>query len=215
MVSGAQHLVAREAAMDRRDFLLTSAPIVGRTKSRTLAACVALVAVMAASGCGGSPPPAAGETAAPAVQPPQASAPKKNACAFVDLPVLTALAGKPLTMLHEIEDTDLTNCEVSDPDNVVVVTVTVRWSGGKEQARANQAAMSMAKQVLNEDDVDILALTGSQQVRGLADKAFYSDIMPSWVLKGDVMVEVIAPLWNSEKTKKTFSSIARKALSQL
>jgi hypothetical protein len=63
--------------------------------------------------------------------------------------------------------------------------------------------------------VDIEELTGSAKVRGLADKAYYSDLMPSWVLKGDVLIEFISPLFNHEQTKGVFMAASKKALSRL
>ncbi len=49
-------------------------------------------------------------------------------------------------------------------------------------------------------------LTGSEQLRGLADKAFYSDVMPSWVLNGDVLIEILSPQFSPDKTKAVFLS---------
>jgi hypothetical protein len=140
---------------------------------------------------------------------------KPNACALIDREDIEAIAGQPLTMLHDILEEDLSACELSDKDGNVLVTITVHWKGGQELARAQKAALSMAKQQLNDEDVDIEELTGSGKVRGLADKAYYSDIMPSWLLKGDVMIEVISPRFNSEKTKKVFLAVAKKALPRL
>ena len=75
--------------------------------------------------------------------------------------------------------------------------------------------MGLAKKLLNTPDVDIAELTGSGSVKGLADQAFYSDVMPSWVLKGDVLVEVISPVWPHDKTSRTFMSVAKSALPNL
>jgi hypothetical protein len=52
-------------------------------------------------------------------------------------------------------------------------------------------------------------------VTGLGDKAYYSDVMPSWVLKGDVLVQVISPQWPREKTMRAFQSVAKSALPKL
>lgn len=141
---------------------------------------------------------------------------KQNACEFVDRAAIETMAGKSLDMMHVIEDTDQTVCELADPqNNIVVFSVTVDWKGGKEMARVEAAAMSMARQMLNDDDTDIMEVTGSEKVRGLADKAFYSDVMPSWILKGDVMIHILAPTFNHENTKKAFLLTAKKALSSL
>jgi hypothetical protein len=39
--------------------------------------------------------------------------------------------------------------------------------------------------------------------------------MPSWVLKGDVMIEVISPRFGREQTKKIFLAVTKTALSRL
>jgi hypothetical protein len=89
------------------------------------------------------------------------------------------------------------------------------WTGGKAQAEAEKAGLAMAKSMLNEKDVDIEALTGSGSVAGLADGAYYSNLMPSWVLKGDVLIKVISPTSGYEQTKRVFLSVAKTALSKL
>ena len=73
----------------------------------------------------------------------------------------------------------------------------------------------MAKQVMNDRTTDIEELTGSEKGRGLADKAFYSDVMASWVLKGDVLIEIVSPQFSPEKTKAVFLAVSGTALSRL
>ena len=185
-----------------------------------------LMAAFAAAACSGPSASAVGSAGSPGADagtPPDqalASAPAqlgtKNACALVDQAKLEGIAGAKLRLLHDIEEEDKTTCELRDASGEpVLVYVTVLWKGGKEQARAEQAALSMAKQALNTGDVDIAELTGSGKVRGLADKAFYSDIMPSWFLKGDVLVQVISPTWPHDKTLATFKAVAASALPRL
>jgi hypothetical protein len=182
-----------------------------------------LLTALAASACSGPSASAGGAPGAAATassEQARASAPaqpgKKNACALVDRAQLEGIAGVKLTLLHDIEEEDKTTCELRDASGEpVLVYVTVQWKGGKDQARAEQAALSMAKQALNTGDVDIAELTGSGKVRGLADKAFYSDIMPSWFLKGDVLVQVISPTWPHDKTLATFKAVAASALPRL
>jgi len=45
--------------------------------------------------------------------------------------------------------------------------------------------------------------------------AQHGDVMPSWVLKGDVLVQVISPLWPHDKTLAAFNAVAKSALPQL
>jgi hypothetical protein len=188
---------------------------------------VIVAALVMGIGCGGAAPPASQAAASPqptaAAQqtPPSTSGaaaqvPRKNACALFDRADIEAIAGGPLETLHDIEEENKTTCEVRQPGkSQVIVYVTVHWTGGKELARINQAGMSMAKQKLNDEDVDIEAITGSEKVRGLADKAYYSDLMPSWLLKNDVMIEILSPGYDHEKTQAVFIAVAKKALTRL
>lgn len=165
------------------------------------------------SACGGG----GAEPASEASTTPGAAAGTKNACALVDKAELEAIAGQPLSMLHNIESDTQTTCEIaaaSDPTTTLVY-VKVYWSGGREVARANQGGMAMARQLLNDKDVDIEELTGSGNVPGLADQAFYSDLMPSWVLKDDVMIEVLSPMFDHEKTHGVFMAVVKKGLPRL
>lgn len=187
-------------------------------------ACMVMVPMIASLlACGGPAADAgaaaqAGAAASAAASPagPAQRARKQNACDLIVREEIERIAGTKVTMLHEIEDTDQSTCEVQDAaSDQVFVYVKVLWKGGKEQARANQAGMSMAAQKLDTADVDIAELTGSGKVRGLADKAFFSDILPSWFLKGDVLVEVISPRWPHDQTLATFNAVARSALPKL
>ena len=180
---------------------------------------LATAAASVAIGCGQQTPASAGPEktaqASPAGAAPAKGQAKQNACALFDREDIEAIAGQPLTMLHDIQEEDQSACELSAKDGTTLLTVTVHWKGGKELARIWGAGLSMAKQALNDEEVDIEELTGSDKVRGLADKAYYSDVMPSWVLKGDIMIEIIAPRFPGEQTKKAFLAVARKALSRL
>jgi len=177
----------------------------------------ALIALLLSVGCGGSAPETEGETApASAAAPAASSAVSHNACALVDREALEAIAGQKLDMLNNVEDDEQTVCELSAAsDGTTLIYVTVHWSGGKEAARINSAAMGMARQLLNEPDVDIDKLTGSADVPGLADQAFYSNVMPSWVLKDDVLIEIISPRFGGDQTKAVFMAVATTALSRL
>lgn len=145
------------------------------------------------------------------------SRPAQNACALVAREQLEAIANEKLEMLHNIEQEGKTVCEVkSAASKMTLIYVTVYWRQGKELARINQAATGMAKQMMkNDQNADIEQLTGSGKMRGLADKAYYSDLMPSWFLKGDVLIEVISPTFGHDKTKAVFMSVANAALPRL
>jgi len=81
-------------------------------------------------------------------------------------------------MLLNIEDTDSDHVRVgpggneSDP-----LYVKVYWTGGKGDGTDRADAMSMARTLMNEPRVDIEKLTGSEALKGLADAAYYSDVI--------------------------------------
>ncbi len=178
---------------------------------------IAALILAACSGKGGN----SDATSAPAGntvrEPPAAASGGRNACALVNQGEIEAIAGRKVRLLHDIEAPDQTTCELRDDASpeVTFVYVKVLWAGGKEQAAAETAGRGLARQAIGGGDADIEALTGSGNVHGLADQAFYSDVMPSWFLKGDVLVEVISPLWPHDKTLATFKSVAASALSRL
>lgn len=188
------------------------------TAGRSVLSVIACVALAVSAGCGGSAPEAA-QGGAVAAQKPAADAaarPKKNACALFDKAKIEAIAKQTVDLMHTIEADDHTVCEVTaSGTDTLLVSVTAYWSGGKDLARVNQASMSMARQMLDEDDVDIAELSGSEKVRGLADKAFYSDLMPSWFLKGDVLIEVLSPRFGHDQTKAIFLAVAKEAVTRL
>lgn len=165
------------------------------------------------SGAGGAAAPASG--AAPSVA--DTGIPRKNACEFVNRGEVEAIVGKSVTLLHNVESDTETACELSDAANskTTLVVVTVVWKGGKAEADAERAALGMAKSLMNEKDVDIEALTSSGGVAGLADAAYYSNVMPSWLLKGDVLIKVIAPTSPGDQTRRVFLSVAKTALAKL
>jgi hypothetical protein len=176
-----------------------------------------LAGVVALAACGR----AGGDQGRPADAPPAAasaatSAAKRNACALFDKADLETIAGRPLELLHDIEADDHTTCEVrAAGESPVLVYVKVSWTGGKEAASINRMATGMAKGLLNDKDTDIEALTGSGEVKGLADQAYYSDLMPSWALKGDVMIEILSPQFGHDQTRAVFLAVIRKALTRL
>ncbi len=186
------------------------------TRNRTVAAVFVAAAFSAACGGNGADATSAEMSGQTGAAPAAAQAPKKNACALLDREQIEGIAGQKLDMLHNIESDDHTVCELSAAGtNTMLISVTVYWRGGKELARTNEAAMSLAKHMMNDDEVDIEALTGSGKAPGLADKAYYSDLMPSWLLKGDVLIEILSPRFGHDQTKGVFLSVAKSALPRL
>jgi hypothetical protein len=174
-----------------------------------------LAGAIALSGACGERATGGGDAGEPASAP--ASAAARNTCGLVNLEEIAAIAGTTLTALHDVQSDTETACELRGETgtDVPLVTVSVLWAGGKAQAEAERAGMAMAKGLLNEPGVDIEELTGSGTEPGLADAAYYSNLMPSWVLKGDVLIQVISPTFEADRTRRTFLAVAKTAVARL
>jgi hypothetical protein len=140
-----------------------------------------------------------------------------NACALFDRQDIEQITGTGLDALHDIVDTYESTCELTAKGTrePLIASLNVNWKGGKGRAEAEQAALGLARGVLNDGDVDIEELTGSGDVKGLADKAYFSNVLPSWVLKDDVFMSFIMPTSNGEQTLAGFRVVAKKALARL
>jgi hypothetical protein len=147
----------------------------------------------------------------------EASAKRMNACALFDREDIERITGTSLVALHDITDTYESTCEVSvsGQPEPVMAALTVYWKGGREKAEAERAGLRLAKKALNDGDVDIEELTGSGSVKGLADQAYFSNVLPSWVLKDDVFMSFIMPTSNREQTLAGFKAVSKKAIERL
>jgi len=175
-------------------------------------------AIVAALGCGGAPADDGDTSAAdtPAATDASTPATPREACRLVDVSELAAIAGQPLTAVDVVRSSNETACELRGGTGTEpLIDVAVQWTGGRDQARAMGGGMAMATDLLNEPGIDIEELTGSGSEPGLADDAFYSNLMPSWVLKGDVLIQVMSPMFDADRTRRTFLAIARTAPGRL
>ena len=163
---------------------------------------------LATLGCGATPPESSGVgVAATAQSKPPA---KRNACQLVDRDEMERLAKGKVTLLHNIEAAEQTNCEIylEGKSDRAVIVLEVHWSGGKALARTEKkpAAGSASDRVS-----EFASLTAPG---GGADTAAYSDTM-AYVLKGDVLIKFTMPGLGPEEMRTNFVPLARKALSRL
>jgi hypothetical protein len=144
------------------------------------------------------------------------SAGRGNACKLLDKEDMERLHGASVGMLHNIETDNQTTCEVSDlATNQVFFYLEVFWNGGRDVAQAGGAASGIAAGVLGDRSVNLEPLTGTAAGAKAADKAYYSDVTPSWVLKGDVLIRFKMAGLTQEQRSREFVPLARKALDRL
>jgi hypothetical protein len=100
-----------------------------------------------------------------------------------------------------------------------VFVLTVYWKGGKNQWNASTAALKAGDKMLASSEgvgIDSLAKAGvvkAGPVQGLGDAASFSDLLPSLVLKGDVLLELNMPLLKDPETK--FRPLVEKLLGRI
>jgi hypothetical protein len=90
----------------------------------------------------------------------------------------------------------------------------VTWNGGAELVRTEGTARGVAAGLLG-GGVNLEPLIGATGGAKAADKAYYSDVTPSWVLKGDVLMRFRMEGLTLDQRKANFVPLARKALDRL
>jgi hypothetical protein len=146
---------------------------------------------------------------------PAAQGGRGNACQLLDAADMERLHGAKVTMLHNIEADDRTVCEVYDAaNNQAFFHLDVTWKGGAELVRTEGTARGVAAGLLG-GGVNLEPLIGASGSAKAADKAYYSDAAPSWVLKGDVLMRFRMEGLTLEQRKDNFVPLARKALDRL
>jgi len=176
---------------------------------------VFLIALMAA-GCGGESrgtegaAAGTGSPAAAAAAPPQT----RNACRLLTVDEIKAL--EPSIALANVvaEEPAYSECNWEDADGVVLITLKAYWSGGRQQWETWRTAQRLGQETLQRvegvgpDDVVKQGL-----VPGLGDAAYFSPLLPSLLLKGDVLLEIALPTVRDPETK--FRPLATALLSRI
>ena len=142
-----------------------------------------------------------------------------HVCRLLKPDEVKALLGPTIVLANVIEDGPVRSiCQYEDDDSPVFI-LTVYWKGGKNQWNASTAALKAGDRVLAGSEgvgIDSLAKAGVAKagpVKGLGDAAFFSDLLPSLVLKGDVLLELNMALMKNPA--RTFRPLAEKLLARI
>jgi hypothetical protein len=140
----------------------------------------------------------------------------RDACELIPVEQIAAIVGKPVVANSE-PGAHRSYCGYADPGGqLFYLELTVYWDGGKEELETVQTATGMAPQVMAEepgDDMLIDSIVRPGPVEGLGDVAFFSDLLPSYVLTGDVLLEM--GLQQMPDAKQHFRPLASTALARL
>jgi hypothetical protein len=170
------------------------------------------VAGIALAACRGGTPEAAGSGAAGAAAAPQKApvraAADRNACRLLTHEEVSDIAGSKVTMADQIEAGDVfSTCEWQDEAGVSAFSLTVHWSGGREQWDTWRLAQGLGDAALEAAE----GVRGSDVVKqglvaGIGDAAYFSPVLPSLVLKGDTLFEIKFSL--APKADEKFKGLA-------
>jgi len=138
----------------------------------------------------------------------------RNACDLLTVEEVGAATGEPVTAKEINRETGRSDCQWDGADGVIRMGLVGYWTGGKEGWDIMAQSRGAAKDVIQkEEGVALDSIVKSGPVAGLGDKAFFSDLLPSLVLKDNVLLEFTMPLVKNPAAK--FRPLATKALSRL
>jgi hypothetical protein len=175
-------------------------------------------AVATAAGCGGDSGSSGGQGASKDKAAASASAKRtgadRNACDLLTVAEVSAAAGVPVTAKETHRETGRSDCEWDAADGMPRFQLVGYWTGGKDGWDILASSRGMAKDIIQkEEGVRLDSIVKAGPVFGLGDKAFFSPLLPSLVLKGDVLLEftwVLLP-----KPEAQFRPLATRAMSRL
>jgi len=137
-----------------------------------------------------------------------------NACRLLKPPEIEALIEKPVLMADVVEAApERSVCHWEDAAGIVF-KITVYWTGGKQGWETWRTAQGMGGAVLSQaEGVHPDSIIKQGVVPGLGDAAYFSELLPSLLLKHDTLVELEMSLIPHPETK--FRKLATTLLSRM
>lgn len=166
------------------------------------------------SACGGEPPAdGRGEAGDEATE--GAPAANRDACRLLTEAEVEAAVGQPVVARGGEKGSNTTTCEWLVGDQPML-QLDVTWTGGREEWQTWEAAFGLAANLMAETEADrpmVDSIVKPGAVEGLGDQAWFSDIMPSFVLRDDVLLTFNLQL--VPESRAQFVPLSRKALSRM
>jgi hypothetical protein len=137
----------------------------------------------------------------------------RSACDLLTVEEVAAVAGAPVTAKETHRETGRSDCQWDGADGMPRLQLVGYWTGGKEGWNILGTSRGMAKDIVQKQGANLDSLMQAGPVVGLGDKAFFSPLLTSLVLKDDVLLEFTTSLL--PKPAVQFRPLAMKALSRL
>lgn len=172
--------------------------------------------LLGATGCAGGSPrenTSAAKTTAPASS--SAAATDRNACHLLNHEEVSALVEEKIVMRDQTDAGETwSTCQWENENGVPLFMLTVYWAGGKQEWDAWRAARGLADEFFKKaEGVSTNDIVKQGPVAGLGDAAYFSELLPSLVLKGDVLFEM--NLFFVPRAETKFAGLARKLLAKI
>jgi hypothetical protein len=138
----------------------------------------------------------------------------RNACDLLTIEEVSAAAGVPVTAKESHRETGRSDCDWDSADGTPRFALVGYWTGGKEGWDILAGSRGMARDIIKRDEgVGLDSIMKAGPISGLGDKAFFSPLLTSLVLKDNVLLEFTTSLL--PKPQVQFRPLAMKALSRL
>jgi hypothetical protein len=142
----------------------------------------------------------------------------RDACTLVRADEVAAIVGESVVARPEGTEQTRSSCMYeSAGSGAPRFGLTVTWRGGRESWEVMQAGTAQAAEVMGEafeyENVNVDSIVRPGPVAGLGDGAVFSEIMPSAIVEGDVLVELMMGFLPEPEVH--FIPLGRKVLERL
>jgi len=145
----------------------------------------------------------------------QSSQGERTACRLLTPEEITALVEKPVALRNLTEsEATYSACQWEDKSGFVLFAIRAYWKGGRQQFDIWRKMQLLGDDIFAKTEgVRTDSIVKQGPVRGIGDAAYFSELFPSLVLKGDTMLELTMSLVPKAGTK--FRTLATKLVSRL
>jgi hypothetical protein len=139
----------------------------------------------------------------------------RDACELIPVERIAAIVGGPVVTASDPGPQESSCAYTDESGQLPYVELTVYWTGGRQMLEIVHMGTAMAARMMAEpgDEALVDSIVRPGPVTGLGDTALFSDIMPSYVLTGDVLLEMGMPLLPD--AREHFRPLAATALARL
>lgn len=139
----------------------------------------------------------------------------RDACKLIPVERIATIVGGPVLTASDPGPRESSCSYTDESGQFPYVELTVYWTEGRQMLEVVQMGTDLAARMMAEpgDEALVDSIVRPGPVAGLGDTALFSDIMPSYILTGDVLLELMMPLLPN--ARQHFRPLASTALARL